>query len=170
VRDDFTLQGGDALTAAISGRYHEWEAGPYSERARGLLVRRYDTVVDALGRLRLLTGSVRAMEPRFVVTHGEPHRGNVIDTADGPVLVDWDTARLAPAERDLWWFTGDGDVLDAYEAAGGWRAEPTALEYYRLRWTLTDLALFTDELRRAHADDDDSQLAWDALQECYRTL
>jgi hypothetical protein len=169
-RDDFQLQGGAALTSAITGRYREWDSGPYGEGARGLLVRRYDAVVDALGRLRLLTGSVKAREDRFVVTHGEPHRGNVIDAEDGPVLVDWDTARLAPAERDLWWFAGKGDTLDAYEAAGGQPADPTALEYYRLRWTLTDLALFTDELRRAHADDEDSQLAWDALQECYRVV
>ena len=169
-RDDFQMQGSAALTRAIAAREREWTAGPHSEPARGLLLRRYDDVVEALGRLRSLTAAVRATADRFVVTHGEPHRGNVLDTADGPVLVDWDTARMAPAERDLGWFAGAGDGLDAYTAAGGVAADPTALEFYRLRWTLTDLALFTDELRNAHSDDDDSQVAWEALQECYRTL
>lgn len=169
-RDDFQLQGSAALTRAIAEREREWTAGPYSEQARGLLVRRYDDVVDALGRLRSLTGAVKATADRFVVTHGEPHRGNVLDTAAGVILVDWDTARMAPAERDLWWFAGEGDTLDAYRSAGGAAPDSTALEFYRLRWTLTDLALFTDELRNAHSDDDDSQVAWEALQECYRTL
>ena len=166
--DDFLLQGGDALTRAIAARGTEWASGPFGEPARGLLVRQYDAVVEALGRLRAAAAAVRARADSFVVTHGEPHRGNVIDTTAGPVLVDWDTARMAPPERDLWWFAGEDDVLDAYHATGGVPADPATIEFYRLRWTLTDLALFTDELRRAHSDDDDSRLAWDALQECYR--
>jgi spectinomycin phosphotransferase len=37
----------------------------------------------------------------WVVTHGEPHRANVIRDGQELHLVDWDTTLLAPRERDL---------------------------------------------------------------------
>ncbi len=37
-----------------------------------------------------------------LLTHGEPHPGNAMLAADGWRLVDWDTALVAPLERDLW--------------------------------------------------------------------
>jgi aminoglycoside phosphotransferase (APT) family kinase protein len=45
---------------------------------------------------------VRESSDSWVVTHGEPHRGNVIrDPRGGVYLVDWDTTLIAPRERDL---------------------------------------------------------------------
>ena len=42
------------------------------------------------------------MDPaRFVVTHGEPHRGNTLVTDTGVVLVDRDICLLAPPERNV---------------------------------------------------------------------
>ena len=38
----------------------------------------------------------------MLLTHGEPHPGNAMLAADGWRLVDWDTALVAPLERDLW--------------------------------------------------------------------
>jgi hypothetical protein len=169
-RDDFLLQGRAALTRAITSREHEWTGGPFGEAARQLLLGRYDDVVEALRRYGESVRAAAAQQHRFVVTHGEPHRGNVIATANGPMLVDWDTCRLAPPERDLWWFRDSPDALAAYESSASFVADTAMLELYRLRWTLTDLALYTDELRGAHLDDDDSELAWNALMECYATL
>lgn len=169
-RDDFGLQGRTALTRAITSRTHEWTGGPFGEAARQLLLGRYDDVIAALGRYGELVRAAGAQQHRFVVTHGEPHRGNVIATPGGPVLVDWDTCRLGPPERDLWWFRDSPDALAAYDAGTGFVVDPAMLELYRLRWTLTDLALYTDELRGAHLEDDDSELAWNALMECYATL
>ncbi len=168
--DDFRLQGRASLARSITARGSEWTGGPYGEAARQLLLGRYDDVVEALRRYGMAVAAATATSHRFVVTHGEPHRGNVISGADGPVLVDWDTCRLAPPERDLWWFHDAPDALGTYTAASNCAADPAMLELYRLRWTLTDLALHTDELRGAHLDDNDSELAWDALMECYATL
>ena len=53
---------------------------------------RHDELVDAT-----VAGGID-----FVVTHGEPHAGNVVHAKSGPMLIDWDTARWAPRERDLW--------------------------------------------------------------------
>ena len=54
-------------------------------------------------------------EVSWVVTHGEPHAGNVMRTSEGRVLVDWDTVALAPPERDLWMLVAGGaDAADLY--------------------------------------------------------
>ena len=64
--------------------------------------------------------AARAQPSGAVLTHGEPHPGNTMLTADGWVLIDWDTALAAPPERDLWSLDpGDGSVLDAYARLTG---------------------------------------------------
>ncbi|MGD9526438.1 phosphotransferase [Pseudonocardia sp.] len=51
------------------------------------------------------------------LTHGDPHRGNVLLTAAGPVLVDWGNARVAPSGFDLAVLRGQGAVdLGPYRA------------------------------------------------------
>lgn len=51
------------------------------------------------------------------LTHGDPHRGNVLCTASGPVLVDWGNARVAPAAFDLVVLRAQGAVdLSVYRA------------------------------------------------------
>jgi hypothetical protein len=42
----------------------------------------------------------RNLEGLRVVCHGDVHRGNVVMTADGPVLIDWDLMCTAPAGWD----------------------------------------------------------------------
>ena len=58
-------------------------------------------------------------------------------TADGWLLIDSDTALVAPPERDLWSLdTGDGTILDAYASATGVTPLPSLLNLYRLGCTL----------------------------------
>lgn len=38
----------------------------------------------------------------FVLTHGDPHHYNVLQTPFDVWLVDWDGIKIAPIERDLW--------------------------------------------------------------------
>jgi Predicted choline kinase involved in LPS biosynthesis len=95
----------------------------------------------------------------WVVTHGEPHPGNLIRTAAGLRLVDWDTVRLGPPERDLWLVTDDPELLGAYTRATGRPIDPGALELHRLRWRLADIAEVVDTLRRPHGDGADAAAA-----------
>ena len=60
----------------------------------------------------LVAGDGRRTDAEVVLTHGEPHPGNTMRTEDGWRLIDWDTARIAPPERDLWSINpGDGSML-----------------------------------------------------------
>jgi aminoglycoside phosphotransferase (APT) family kinase protein len=53
---------------------------------------------DTLRSLRRAIGDRRAPEQ---LLHGEPHPGNVIGTADGPVFIDLETCCRGPVEFDL---------------------------------------------------------------------
>ncbi len=62
-------------------------------------------------------------------------------TAAGWMLIDWDTALVAPPERDLWSLDpGDGSILSAYADATGVRPRASMIELYRIRWDLADIA------------------------------
>jgi phosphotransferase family enzyme len=141
--EERALPGRDQLSAAVD---RPWTTGPYAEPCRRLLAGRAADLAAGLADFDALAARVAGL-PR-VVTHGEPHPGNFVRTAAGLRLVDWDTLRLAPAERDLWLVDGPGD--------------PDGLAYYRLRWRLADIAGYVTGwaylsgswfLPRARADD-----------------
>ncbi|MFD0822401.1 phosphotransferase family protein, partial [Micromonospora zhanjiangensis] len=100
----------------------------------------------------------------WVVTHGEPHPGNLIRHPAGLRLVDWETVRLAPPERDLWLLTHGADdaddLLRRYASATGRPVDPTALAHYRLRWELADIAGYVVELRGPHGTGADTAASW----------
>jgi spectinomycin phosphotransferase len=119
--------------------------GPYAAQVRELMAEAGPRIRDLLATFDE-RAAVASGLPR-VITHGEPHPGNIIRTATGPVLIDWDTVGLAPPERDLW-FLAPGD-FGSYEAATGYRPAPAALDLYRLRWHLDDIAATLTDLNHA---------------------
>jgi spectinomycin phosphotransferase len=99
-----------------------------------------------------------------VLTHGEPHSGNLIRRGADYLLIDWDTAGLAPPERDLWWIIeGAGPEADLYAALTGREVSQSALALYRLRWDLNDVGLLLGDFRRAHERDQDTEVGWEGL-------
>ena len=102
----------------------------------------------------------------MVLTHGEPHIENVMLTANGPVLIDWDTTMVAPPERDLWMLEpGDGAISTAYTQASGTAVLAPMLDLYRLRWDVAEIAVYIAEFRRPHAETDDAAESWKNLEE-----
>ena len=104
-----------------------------------------------------LAAAVEKRGSPWVVTHGEPHSANVMRTDSGHVLVDWDTAALAPRERDLWMLVEDGDEdLAGYADATGHEVDPEAVDFFRLTWDLKDLAEYLNVLRSPHHQSEDT--------------
>ena len=102
-----------------------------------------------------------------MITHGEPHPGNVIRSRPSGdiMLIDWDTVGLAPPERDLWMVaTETGDELRRYTELTGRPVDMAALELYRLRWALDDLSCFVRDLRAPHRRTPGTEHAWQALE------
>jgi hypothetical protein len=169
--DDFRLPSLSGLREAMADLASPWRAGPFAEPARGLLARHAGPLAAAFERYRALVASVVQRDARRVLTHGEPHPGNTIDTDAGIVLIDWDTLLVAPPERDLWSLHDeDPDVLDVYRAHTGRVIDPDALQLYRLRWDLAEICLYVTQFRRPHQACDDTRLAWDELQQCLQSV
>jgi spectinomycin phosphotransferase len=134
-----------------------------SEPARHELARHVDTIDRALHHLDDLTQRLDDPAMDLVVTHGEAHPGNLLQTTSGLALIDWDTVALARPERDLW-MIADPAVVATYREATGITPDPDAIEAFRLIWALSDLAAFTVQLRGEHHDDADAHLALGAIR------
>jgi len=164
--DDFLVPHRCEVTAVLASPSAVVDCGPF---ARGMaeLLRSSTFVIRRLfARYDALVETVRGQRARMVLTHGEPHAGNTMLAADGWRLIDWDTAAVAPPERDLWLLDpGDGSVLDGYAARTGRRPRPDALELYRLRWDLADLAVEVARLSRPHTGSADDEAGWAVLQD-----
>ncbi len=159
--EDFAIAHRDDLRRALDDLAHPWDGGPFAEPARELLARHARDVHQALDRHDRLAANAARRPERRVLTHGEPHPGNTIRTDTGVVLVDWDTALLAPPERDLWSLAEeDAGVVAHYVHRTGVEPVADTIELYRLTWDLTEVAIGAGELRRPHRRTADTAVTW----------
>jgi len=162
--DDYAVPHRDELEAALCGD-DPGACGPYAQESTQLLVTYAAPVRRLLGQYDMLVARARALPDRAVLTHGEPHPGNTMLAADGWRLIDWDTALLAPPERDLWSLDpGDGSLLDTYADATGVVPLPWLLELYRIRWDLADNAVDVARFRHPHSGGPDDDTTWNLLR------
>jgi phosphotransferase family enzyme len=175
-RADLVLPGRDKLEEALRGLDREWTGGPYAEPARKLLSAHAGHVQELFVDFDRRVAQVRSTAAAWVVTHGEPHPGNIMRTPAGLRLIDWNTVQIAPPERDLWMLTpalahmlGDDpvgdvdDVLVRYTRTTGRTVTPAGLALYPLWWQLADIAIYVDELRRPHGSGEDIAASWTYL-------
>jgi spectinomycin phosphotransferase len=178
-RREVELSWPDDLELALRELGRSWTGGPFAEPARELLAGAAGPVrrgLDALDRWARARFSAEGL----VITHGEPHPGNIIRVAAAAVadggggagpahgavmLIDWDTVGLAPPERDLWMVATDtGAELRRYTELTGRPVDMAAIELYRLRWALDDLSCFVRDLRAPHRRTPGTEHAWQAFQ------
>jgi thiamine kinase-like enzyme len=163
-RIDLALPGRDKLETALQQLNQTWSGGPLSEPARQTLARHASEVAELLALLDDLSADVATRSTNWVITHGEPHAGNVMRTGESYVLVDWDTVALAPRERDLWMLVEEpAEEASTYTAATGQQLDEVAVRFFRLTWALADIAAFTDLLRSPHDHSEDTEKAHKAL-------
>ncbi|MFI2299948.1 phosphotransferase family protein [Actinacidiphila glaucinigra] len=164
------LPGRAALESALAGLRDPWHGGPYAGRARELTREHAAVLRRRLDEFDRRAGALEGAGGERVVTHGEPHPGNLLRQGAGYALVDWDTVGLALPERDLWLVATGPEDLDRYQDAAGRRPDPEALALHGLRWRLTDVAAFLGDFRSPHAATPDSALAWRSLAGTVRAL
>ena len=166
--DAVTVLHRDELELALAGgpdAADVADCGPYARPAAGLVAEHAAGQRRALARYDELAATARSRLSGRVLTHGEPHPGNVMLTASGWVLIDWDTVLVAPPERDLWSLDpGDGSVLRRYADATGVTPRRWLLELYRLRWDLADIAVTVSRFRRPHPGSEDDEKSWGGLR------
>lgn len=164
----------ETLDRAVRERARSWRsAGPYAEAARALVCEHADALLAAAERFRALAATVASRREQ-VITHGEPHSGNLIRGPAGLLLIDWDTAGLAPPERDLWWLVPAGGRADSvaarYQQLTGRAVSEPAVAMYRLRWDLDDVCLFLADFRAPHDRNQDTETAFAGLAAGVRAL
>jgi spectinomycin phosphotransferase len=148
------------LRAALNDLARPWTGGPYSEPARQFLARRAAGIAAAVERFGDLAREAAASGPA-VITHGEPHPGNVLRSGSRLFLIDWDTVGMALPERDLCHVADSGSAEFAtYSELTGRVVSDAALAAYRLRWQLDDLGLNVAVFRSPHADDANTATIW----------
>jgi spectinomycin phosphotransferase len=163
-RIDLELPGRRELESALLDLSQPWSGGPLSEQARELLAPHASFVTQLLALFDRLSAEVASRSTNWVVTHGEPHAANVMRTAESHVLIDWDTVALAPPERDLWMLVDQSpDAATTYADSTGNQVGQDAVNFFRLTWTLADVASFTNLLRSPHRDSADTKKAYNAL-------
>lgn len=151
------------LDAFLAEPERPWDRGPYGERARELFRARTGELAALAGAFDELARRVLAARRQAVITHGEPHPGNLLSAGDRVLLIDWDTTALAAPERDLWLVAATDEDTAHYEAATGRTIDPDAMTLYRLRWYLDDLASAVRMFRNPHARTNDTDRWFDAL-------
>jgi spectinomycin phosphotransferase len=162
----FELPGRHHLDAALREADEPWSGGPLSEPAREAVLESRSELAELLALADRLAVVAHANDEGWVVTHGEPHGGNVMRTSEGRLLIDWDTVAIAPPERDLWMLVSDDDEGDPYVRATGRRIDEAALDFFRLTWDLKDFAEYLNVLRAPHQENEDTVRQCRAFGNC----
>lgn len=123
-----------------------WPQGPYGERSREAVAGALDDIRHWTARYFEL-GKI-APSRHWVPTHGEPGWHNQVTTPSGTMLVDWETLKLAPVERDLQ-TVGSGDRV--------------MLELFDLEWRLDEISQYTTWFAGPHGNTADDRIAFEGF-------
>jgi spectinomycin phosphotransferase len=166
-RDDLRIPSRSALDEALANLGQAWQTGPFAEPARVLLAARADELRESMQSYDALAAHLRQRSDSWVITHGEPHRGNVlVDRRGARHLIDWDTTLVAARERDLWQVLNDELTGWAEYTAvvGNVALDTDALELYRQGWDLADIAAFVALFYRPHEEDENTAASFGHLR------
>jgi spectinomycin phosphotransferase len=130
-----------------------WDAGPLASQARAALHGRIEAIAGWTQRYHALADLARG--ERMVPTHGEPHERNQLVTPEGTVLVDWESLKLAPRERDL-------RVL-VQAGALGLDVTWSMVEMFDLEWRLDEVSQYADWFESPHSGNASDRVALDGL-------
>ncbi|HEY3723736.1 MAG TPA: aminoglycoside phosphotransferase family protein [Acidimicrobiia bacterium] len=138
------------LAAFLADPTRPWNAGPFSELTRARFAQHGRGLEQLVAGFAALIDRTEPARSNPVITHGEPHPGNLMCVDDGLVLIDWDTVALAAPERDLALIVTDDEDGERYQQATGHTVDGDAITLYRLRWYLDDLASAVRMFRHPH--------------------
>lgn len=130
-----------------------WDS-PLGAQAREALS---NNMSDLDGWVREHSTLVLDVDPSaYVVTHGEPGVHNQWQAQGRTWLIDWESLRLGPRERDLATLVHDGVVTDG---------DPAMIRLFDLEWRLSEVWSFASWLQGPHRGDADDHAALAGLRE-----
>ncbi len=151
----------DLLNQLSSLEHLRPNARPGVLALRDLMLPRQGEFLEILERVHHFQRIARSIPRQNVVAHTDLHGGNLLLDPDGQLwALDWETARAAPAEHDLWMFHPMLDeFLSVYD---GMLEIPPDLDadlfgFYIYRRTLEDLAVDVQSIVNGHSSDEQDQ-------------
>jgi len=160
LREDFRIPHRASLESSLAELNQPWLGGPYTESARAELLACHEVVQSTLMEYDALARAAEKSRVAWCLTHGEPNGGNLVrDRAGNWLFVDWESARIAPPERDLWEL-GDSALARYLELAGGRPPRTDLLHLYELWYALAETSVYLLQFRTPHTDDDNMAESW----------
>jgi spectinomycin phosphotransferase len=136
-----------------------WHSGPYGDLARHALLDRLADVTRWTDAYRRLTDEAFDRRASWVATHGEPDTGNQVVTPTRRYLVDWESLKLAPKERDLRLFVD----LGHRDALAGRRLDWSMMEMFDLEWRLDEISQYAAWFEAPHSGTASDDVAYRGL-------
>lgn len=167
-REDFQMPHRAALHDALGALHLPLRTGPYAEPARTLLRTHASDVRAALELYDRWSVDALSDTRRWCLTHGEPGVHNQLIAANNRrYLVDWESARIAPPERDLAALENPQSGVTAYAASypESPPLRPELIRLYQLWYALAETSVYILQFRRPHTDDANMSEAWRNFQD-----
>jgi spectinomycin phosphotransferase len=135
---------------------------------RDLMLPRQGELLEKLERAKHFQRITRSRPRQNIVAHTDMHGNNLMLDNEGALwLLDWETARVAPAEHDLWMFHPMlGEFLIVYDATLEIPRELDAdlFGFYIYRRTLEDLAVDVQNILNGNASDEQDRQDLEIVQ------
>jgi len=162
VLENFQIPHRAALTNALANVDRPWHHGPYADRSRAELFRHQEAVRSTLEDYDALVAKAAASTAGWCLTHGEPSGGNLVrDQSGACYLVDWESARIAPPERDLVQLPSGDEAPARYrEIASDAPPHADLLRLYRLWYALAETSVYLLQFRACHSEDPNMAESW----------
>jgi aminoglycoside phosphotransferase (APT) family kinase protein len=162
VVEDFRIPHRSALEASLADLERPWHTGPFGEQARAEVVAHQAAIQSALEQYDTLVAAAGTSSRDWCLTHGEPSGANLVQDQTGAhYLVDWESARVAPPERDLVGLGSSDWALDHYrQLAESPPARADLLRLYRLWYALAETSVYLLQFRASHTADDNMVESW----------
>lgn len=113
--------------------FMDWSAGkPQVERIKDVLINKSDAIQSLFDRSIELGTKLLKNPPKLILTHGDVHFGNTLETDDGHFyIIDWDSTIIGGAGHDLMYFS-DAQLAEISIGYGSdLLADQDNLQYYR---------------------------------------
>jgi spectinomycin phosphotransferase len=147
--EDFSLAfEADVIVAIEAGLRPPANNGPLSDTVTALLATHVNWISGLLAAFHAVALDCRRRGAHWCPTHGEPLPANLLRGRDGIMIADWGEAAMGPPERDF------AHLIRTTRARPA--GDSTLLEFYRLRWILSEIAEYASILLAphvGHADD-----------------
>lgn len=126
-----------------------------------------------LGQLKKLDGFCERAKQKgksLVVTHGDLIPDNLLLDKDGNIfIVDWDTARLSPPERDVWFFmnTHGENFLRSYnESNPHVKLDIDFISFYMYKRYIEDMVYWADQILLDEVDAKQAEANLEGIKVC----